>query len=1076
MPLRKLSNIDNKKCIIVIPVYKQKLTNEEKICLFQCINILGNKFEICLVYPESLDIAYYQRISNGFNFNLLACNDQYFVSTASYSLLCENPDFYNCFFEYTYMLIYQLDGWVFVNELEYFLNQDYDYNGSPWPAGSYGFGYEKVGNGGVSLRKIQTFIKLCESINKYDLKSKYAKTEDIFFCKYIKAIKKDILFKIAPATEGMKFGWTTCPGTFFHKNNDKLPMFAHGWNLGYDYDDFWHKYIPYNEFKDLKELNYNIYINKINENKINQTEKQNNMLYNYYSLAPKKAEQYDYYDNYYSFNNLKADKNKNNKKELIIVTFTTWQERINNIPHIIDCILANTMQPNKICINLSIQDFPNKELDFPEQLQEYIKKYNIIEINWLSNNTKTWKKLIPTLCKYKDDIVISIDDDWEYPKDMIKTLYDDFCKYNKKYPISGNHERYFGMNCHCGCCSLTKYNLLNAKGQFDYLSDECMKAGSDDIFYSYCAYINGNEYKRSSKMYFTNMTPYQANNSYSAANNVNINNTYNIIKECWEIQKKGNKLTYINQQVTPTNIKVALCAIAKNENLYIREWVEYYKSIGINQIFLYDNNEKDGEQFEEVINDYISDGYVTVIDKRGIEKGLVYNENHVNLQPQCYCECYEKYGNNFDWMCFFDIDEFLTFKNVQYIQQFIDNKQFDKFDTILIPWETYDDNDMLYYEDRPVMERFTRISEIYKRHLVKSIVRTKQKLYRDMSINCLIHSFLTENESICDTLGKAIKKLTSNFYIYTDKQCKNSPTVLNHYKTKSFEEFFNRHFGRHWGTGKHVSLHALTIEDCIERYFMINKKNKAIQEEINFFLKNTNTVDVYMASIWRDGHVINTVKSIINQYPVRTVTISANNFTDIQIQQLKDNINSNKLIIKETDNKKGSNEKLKFINEGVAKYVAFCDDDLIYFNGYFEKMIKKCEELKGAVSYHGSKFIKFPIKSYYQDRNVYCYNKDIKNNIQVDVIGNGVSLFKREFLTEHDYTELYNNAPEISMDDILISYILKLKGYKLYVISHNINEVINKEIKKNEQSVYLTYNNNCKIQTIYINEKFKNLL
>ena len=41
-------------------------------------------------------------------------------------------------------------------------------------------------------------------------------------------------------------------------------------------------------------------------------------------------------------------------------------------------------------------------------------------------------------------------------------------------------------------------------------------------------------------------------------------------------------------------MKTALCAIAKNENLYIREWVEHYKNIGVSKIFLYDNNDING--------------------------------------------------------------------------------------------------------------------------------------------------------------------------------------------------------------------------------------------------------------------------------------------------------------------------------------------------------------------------------------------------------------------------------------------------------------------------------------------------
>ena len=52
------------------------------------------------------------------------------------------------------------------------------------------------------------------------------------------------------------------------------------------------------------------------------------------------------------------------------------------------------------------------------------------------------------------------------------------------------------------------------------------------------------------------------------------------------------------------NSKICVCSIGKNENLYIKEFVEYYKSIGIDKIFIYDNNDIQGESFETVLEDY----------------------------------------------------------------------------------------------------------------------------------------------------------------------------------------------------------------------------------------------------------------------------------------------------------------------------------------------------------------------------------------------------------------------------------------------------------------------------------------
>ena len=42
-------------------------------------------------------------------------------------------------------------------------------------------------------------------------------------------------------------------------------------------------------------------------------------------------------------------------------------------------------------------------------------------------------------------------------------------------------------------------------------------------------------------------------------------------------------------------MKVGVCVIIKNENLYIRDWVEYYKKIGFDTVILFDNNDLEGE-------------------------------------------------------------------------------------------------------------------------------------------------------------------------------------------------------------------------------------------------------------------------------------------------------------------------------------------------------------------------------------------------------------------------------------------------------------------------------------------------
>ena len=90
-----------------------------------------------------------------------------------------------------------------------------------------------------------------------------------------------------------------------------------------------------------------------------------------------------------------------------------------------------------------------------------------------------------------------------------------------------------------------------------------------------------------------------------------------------------------------------MCAVAKSENKYIREFIEHYKKYDVDKIYIYDNNDLDFEPVEEVINDYIKSGFVELNDYRGY------------LQPQIkgYIDCYERHKKENDWLIFYDLDE-----------------------------------------------------------------------------------------------------------------------------------------------------------------------------------------------------------------------------------------------------------------------------------------------------------------------------------------------------------------------------------------------------------------------------------
>ena len=125
--------------------------------------------------------------------------------------------------------------------------------------------------------------------------------------------------------------------------------------------------------------------------------------------------------------------------------------------------------------------------------------------------------------------------------------------------------------------------------------------------------------------------------------------SYNESHKKFYNSKKGSSYNINN----PNNIKLGICTLGKNENKYIKEFITHYKELGVDKIFLHDNNDIGfkNESFEDVISDYIKDDFVEIINYRGKRAP----------QFKIYTECYKKNNKFYDWLIFFDIDEFILF-------------------------------------------------------------------------------------------------------------------------------------------------------------------------------------------------------------------------------------------------------------------------------------------------------------------------------------------------------------------------------------------------------------------------------
>ncbi len=274
------------KIKIVIPIYQPTLSKLEARALDQACAVLS-AYSMCFVKPESLNLddvlKKYPHIA------VESFDDKYFKNIIGYNRLLMLTDFYSRFLTSDYILIYQLDAYVFRDELKEWCEKGYDYVGAPWfqkPIYQHAAGrlwkkgkswvqntkrkirdgkeaYEKqnnyyamiseklgarvvgdVGNGGLSLRKVKshydTTLELKERIDFYvsqEVRSPIF-NEDVFWSSEPKN------FRYPSVEEALQFSFDKYPHICYKKNEKQLPFGCHGWSKK-RVIKFWKKFIDF---------------------------------------------------------------------------------------------------------------------------------------------------------------------------------------------------------------------------------------------------------------------------------------------------------------------------------------------------------------------------------------------------------------------------------------------------------------------------------------------------------------------------------------------------------------------------------------------------------------------------------------------------------------------------------------------------------------------------------------------------------------------------------------------------------------------------------------------------------------
>ena len=159
--------------------------------------------------------------------------------------------------------------------------------------------------------------------------------------------------------------------------------------------------------------------------------------------------------------------------------------------------------------------------------------------------------------------------------------------------------------------------------------------------------------------------------------------------------------------------KVSACLIFKDEGPFLKEWLDYHLTVGIDHFYLYDNNSTDN--YREIIQPYIDREQITLVPWP-----------HQQAQAQAYKHCLETYRTETNWITFIDADEFIVPRYEADIKAWI--RRFEKYPAIVIQWLMFGTNGKLKHDyNQNVIEQYHACWEQFYR-LGKCIVNTRYNL------------------------------------------------------------------------------------------------------------------------------------------------------------------------------------------------------------------------------------------------------------------------------------------------------------------------------------------------------------
>lgn len=153
----------------------------------------------------------------------------------------------------------------------------------------------------------------------------------------------------------------------------------------------------------------------------------------------------------------------------------------------------------------------------------------------------------------------------------------------------------------------------------------------------------------------------------------------------------------------------AICAIVKDEDLDIIEWILYHLAIGFEHFLIYDNNSAHPLKYQ--LKEFIDHDLVTVIDFPLTQA----------QQLSAYMNAIKNWGIHTQWLAFIDIDEFFVPMEKSDIRDILD--EYVQYGGLGVNWNMFSSNGHISRPNGGIIENYTACLGLNGH--IKSIIRPK---------------------------------------------------------------------------------------------------------------------------------------------------------------------------------------------------------------------------------------------------------------------------------------------------------------------------------------------------------------